>query len=125
MAARAEGRRAACHELPRPAEVLGALSATQQEFYRRIAVPYEDRKRKENGEVFVTAMPYHEDTRVMTPNREVPRTDTYATSGITSVAARGDDTIAINLHIDGKAIAQHVVKHARREFAKFENGAGI
>jgi hypothetical protein len=33
------------------AEVMGALAATQAEFYRRIAAPYEDKKREENGDV--------------------------------------------------------------------------
>lgn len=33
------------------AEVLGALEATKQEFYRRIVAPYEDKKIKENGDV--------------------------------------------------------------------------
>lgn len=30
---------------------LGVLSAIAQEFYRTVAAPYEDTKRKENGEV--------------------------------------------------------------------------
>jgi hypothetical protein len=33
-------------------EVMGVLSCIQQELYRRVIVPYEDRKCKENGEVF-------------------------------------------------------------------------
>jgi hypothetical protein len=33
------------------AEVMGALAATQAEFYRRVAAPYEDRKIEENGDV--------------------------------------------------------------------------
>jgi hypothetical protein len=33
------------------AEVLGALSAASQEFYRRIASPFEDHKIIENGDV--------------------------------------------------------------------------
>ena len=33
-------------------EVLAALSATHDEFYRRIVSPYEDRKAKTNGDVF-------------------------------------------------------------------------
>lgn len=33
------------------AEVLGAISATNQEFYRRVVAPYEDKKIAENGDV--------------------------------------------------------------------------
>ena len=33
------------------AEVLGSLEATQQEFYRRIVVPYEEQKIKDNGDI--------------------------------------------------------------------------
>lgn len=33
-------------------EVMGALECAKQEFYRRIAVPYEDKKIKENGDVY-------------------------------------------------------------------------
>lgn len=33
-------------------EVMGVLACVMQEFYRRMAVPYEDRKREENGDVF-------------------------------------------------------------------------
>ena len=33
------------------AEVLGALSATENEFYRRKVVPYEDAKILENGDI--------------------------------------------------------------------------
>ena len=33
-------------------DILGALEGAKQEFYRRIAVPYEDMKRKENGDVY-------------------------------------------------------------------------
>lgn len=32
--------------------VLGALEAAKLEFYRRVAVPYEDEKIKENGDVY-------------------------------------------------------------------------
>jgi hypothetical protein len=33
-------------------DVMGALEGAKQEFYRRVAVPYEDHKIKENGEVY-------------------------------------------------------------------------
>ncbi|MCI0656857.1 MAG: hypothetical protein L0170_07275, partial [Acidobacteria bacterium] len=33
------------------AEVLGALSAADREFYRRVAAPYEDQKLLDNGDV--------------------------------------------------------------------------
>lgn len=33
-------------------EVMGALECAKQEFYRRVAVPYEDQKIKENGDVY-------------------------------------------------------------------------
>jgi hypothetical protein len=33
-------------------DVLGALEGAKLEFYRRIAVPYEDQKIKENGDVY-------------------------------------------------------------------------
>ncbi len=33
-------------------DVLGALEGAKQEFYRRIAAPYEDEKIKENGDVY-------------------------------------------------------------------------
>ena len=33
-------------------EVMGTLACVTQEFYRRVAVPYETRKCKENGDVF-------------------------------------------------------------------------
>ena len=33
-------------------DVLGALEGAKQEFYRRIAAPYEDRKIAENGDVY-------------------------------------------------------------------------
>jgi hypothetical protein len=35
-------------------DVLGALEGAKNEFYRRVAVPYEDKKIKENGDVFDT-----------------------------------------------------------------------
>lgn len=35
----------------RYAEVLGALTACQQEFYRLYVAPYEEKKREENGNV--------------------------------------------------------------------------
>lgn len=34
------------------AEVMAALHATDQEFYRRMVAPYEDRKILENGDVY-------------------------------------------------------------------------
>lgn len=34
-------------------DVLGALEGAKQEFYRRMAVPYEDEKIKLNGDVYV------------------------------------------------------------------------
>lgn len=33
-------------------DIVGALSSCQQEFYRRIAVPYEEEKIKSNGDVY-------------------------------------------------------------------------
>ena len=33
-------------------DILGALEGAKLEFYRRIAVPYEDTKIKENGDVY-------------------------------------------------------------------------
>lgn len=33
-------------------EVIGALECAKQEFYRRVAAPYEDKKIKENGDVY-------------------------------------------------------------------------
>ena len=36
------------------AEVLGALEAAKLEFYRRIVAPYEKKKLKENGDVFIS-----------------------------------------------------------------------
>ncbi len=34
-------------------EVMGVLTCAQQEFYRRVAAPYEDRKMQENGDVYL------------------------------------------------------------------------
>ena len=33
-------------------EVMGVLECVKQEFYRRVITPYENKKRKENGDVF-------------------------------------------------------------------------
>lgn len=33
-------------------EIIGCLECAKQEFYRRAIVPYEEKKRKENGDVF-------------------------------------------------------------------------
>jgi hypothetical protein len=33
-------------------DIIGALENAKQEFYRRVAAPYEDTKIKENGDVF-------------------------------------------------------------------------
>jgi hypothetical protein len=33
-------------------DVIGALEGAKQEFYRRVAAPYEDEKIKENGDVY-------------------------------------------------------------------------
>ncbi len=33
-------------------EIVGALTCAKDEFYRRVAVPYEDKKIKENGDVY-------------------------------------------------------------------------
>ncbi len=33
-------------------DALGAVEGAKQEFYRRVAVPYEDAKKAENGDVF-------------------------------------------------------------------------
>lgn len=32
--------------------VVGVLECAKQEFYRRLAVPYEEQKRKDNGDVY-------------------------------------------------------------------------
>lgn len=37
-------------------EVMGVLASVQAEFYRRVVVPFETVKEKENGEVFFSAM---------------------------------------------------------------------
>lgn len=34
-------------------EIIGVLECAKQEFYRREIVPYEDEKKKENGDVFI------------------------------------------------------------------------
>ncbi len=34
-------------------DVIGALEGAKLEFYRRVAAPYEDKKIKENGDVYV------------------------------------------------------------------------
>ena len=33
-------------------DIVGALECAKTEFYRRLAVPYEEQKRRENGDVF-------------------------------------------------------------------------
>jgi len=33
-------------------DIMGALEGAKAEFYRRVAVPYEDKKIKENGDVY-------------------------------------------------------------------------
>lgn len=33
-------------------DIMGALEGAKQEFYRRVAAPYEDKKKKENGDVY-------------------------------------------------------------------------
>lgn len=33
-------------------DIIGALEGAKLEFYRRVAVPYEDKKRNENGDVY-------------------------------------------------------------------------
>lgn len=33
-------------------DVIGVLECAKQEFYRRIAIPYEDKKKIENGDVY-------------------------------------------------------------------------
>lgn len=33
-------------------DILGALEAVKQEFYRRMAAPYEDKKKEQNGDVY-------------------------------------------------------------------------
>jgi uncharacterized protein DUF6899 len=38
------------------AQVLGALSGAKLEFYRRVVTPYEDRKIRENGDVYPPAV---------------------------------------------------------------------
>lgn len=36
-------------------DIMGALGGAAEEFYRRVAAPYEDIKRNTNGEVFVNS----------------------------------------------------------------------
>lgn len=36
-------------------DITGAFECAKQEFYRRVVVPYEDKKMKENGDVYATA----------------------------------------------------------------------
>lgn len=38
-------------------DVIGALECAKMELYRRIAVPYEEHKRRLNGDVYVTRVP--------------------------------------------------------------------
>lgn len=33
-------------------EIIGVLECAKQEFYRRVVVPYEDKKKEENGDVY-------------------------------------------------------------------------
>jgi hypothetical protein len=33
-------------------DIIGALEGAKAEFYRRVAIPYEDKKRKQNGDVY-------------------------------------------------------------------------
>jgi len=33
-------------------DILGVLEGTKLEFYRRVAIPYENKKKKENGDVY-------------------------------------------------------------------------
>ena len=33
-------------------DIIGALEGAKQEFYRRVAAPYEDQKIKENGDIY-------------------------------------------------------------------------
>jgi hypothetical protein len=33
-------------------DIVGVLECAKMEFYRRVAVPYEDKKRTENGDVY-------------------------------------------------------------------------
>lgn len=37
-------------------DVLGALEGAKQEFYRRVAAPYEDKKKTANGDVYLALM---------------------------------------------------------------------
>jgi hypothetical protein len=36
-------------------DVVGALESAKLEFYRRVAAPYEDKKAKENSDVYISA----------------------------------------------------------------------
>ena len=45
-------RRPGCHTYSDLNDVLGALEGAKLEFVRRVVVPYEDRKRAENGDVY-------------------------------------------------------------------------
>lgn len=42
----------ACYTYEHLNDVLGALEGCKMEFYRRIVVPYEEKKIKENGDVY-------------------------------------------------------------------------
>jgi hypothetical protein len=37
-------------------DIMGALEGTHNEFYRRVAVPYENKKIKENGDVYAEVL---------------------------------------------------------------------
>lgn len=53
-------------------DVLGALAGAQAEFYRRVVVPYEDRKIAENGDVY---------PEEILPNTDRPRVLRMSPSG--------------------------------------------
>ena len=42
--------------------ILGALECSKLEIYRRMASPYEDKKQKQNGDVFKSALPLSQTT---------------------------------------------------------------
>lgn len=37
-------------------DVMGALEGAKMEFYRRVVVPYEDEKRRSNGDVYTSSV---------------------------------------------------------------------
>lgn len=47
-----DGTHTGPHSYQKINDVLGALDGASKEFYRRVAIPYEDKKIAENGDVY-------------------------------------------------------------------------